>query len=75
MSNFDNIKDSYDAFRSLRRDIDALVYLANLVPEEDEHQALLFMLADKLDQDSCSLHRNLCPLWAEINSMAEPVKG
>lgn len=75
MSSRDTIKNSYDAFRSLRRDIDALTYLANLVPEEDEHQALLFMLADKLDQDASWLHNQLCPLWAQIDSMPEPVKG
>lgn len=75
MSSRDTIKNSFDAFRSLRRDIDALVYLASLIPDEDEHQSLIFMLADKLDQDASWLHNQLCPLWAQINSAPEPVKG
>lgn len=68
MSDRNSINKSFDAFRSLRRDIDALTYLANLIPEDDEHQSLIFILADRLDQNAIWLHNQLCPLWAEIAS-------
>lgn len=68
MSDRNSINKLFDAFRSLRRDIDALTYLANLIPEDDEHHSLIFILADRLDQNASWLHNQLCPLWAEIAS-------
>lgn len=73
MSNCDTIKKSYDAFRSLKRDVEALTYLASLIPDEDEHHALVCTLAEKLDADSTSLFNELLPLWATLKP--EPVKG
>jgi hypothetical protein len=69
MPNHDSINNSFDSFRSLRRDIDALNYLASLIPDEDPHHSLIYILADRLDQNATALHNHLCPLWAEISSI------
>lgn len=69
MSDRNSINKSFDAFRSLRRDIDALTYLASLIPDEDERHSLIFILADRLDQNASWLHNQLCPLWAEVASI------
>lgn len=69
MSDYDSINNSFYAYRTLKRDIDALVYLANLIPDEDEHHSLISILADRLDSNACMLHRELCPLWANLVSI------
>lgn len=69
MSNRDSINNLFDSFRSLRRDIDALNYLASLIPDEDPHHSLIYILADRLDQNAIALHNHLCPLWVEIASI------
>ena len=63
MANTDVTKSSYDAMRSLERTVRSLTYLYSVIPYEDDHAALLYLLADKLDQDFSWLKSELVKLW------------
>lgn len=65
MANFDVIKPSYDAMQAMERTVQSLVYVSSIIPDEDEHAALFFLLADKLDQDFSWLKSEMIKLWPE----------
>lgn len=65
MANFDVIKPSYDALKSLDQTVQSLVYVTSIIPDEDEHAALFSLLADKLEQDLGVLKSEVYKLWPE----------
>lgn len=76
MSNHDHIKPSYDALSALRKHVDALIYLADLTPDEDEHHAILRMISDQLDGDVSAVYREVSRLWEPENTpKLKTVKG
>ena len=66
MADIDVIKPSYDAMKSLEATVRALTYVTSIIPDEDDHSALFYLLADKLDQDFSWLRSELIKLWPEV---------
>jgi len=64
MSNTDPTMASYDALNALHRDITALLYLASVIPSEDEHQALISVIADRLKSDFDIAYAASVALWS-----------
>ena len=65
MANFDVIKPSYDALKSLEQSVRSLSYVTSIIPDEDEHSALFSLLADKLEHDLELLKSEIYKLWPE----------
>lgn len=65
MADIDVIKPSYDAMKSMEATVRALTYVTSIIPDEDDHAALFYLLADKLDQDFSWLRSELIKLWPE----------
>lgn len=67
MANHDVIKPSYDAMKSMERTIRALTYVTSVIPDDDDHASLFYLLADKLDQDFSWLRSELIKLWPDAD--------
>ncbi len=68
MADYDVIKPSYDALSAVSKTVEALVYVADLIPEEDEHSSLFKLLAYKLDEDLGVLRSQVYMLWPKVES-------
>lgn len=68
MTNRD-LTDTYRQLKALERAITALTEAASLIPEDDDHAALMVVLSDRIEAEFVALQGDLIQSWS-LNTAA-----
>ncbi|MFM5577060.1 hypothetical protein ACET8O_21105 [Aeromonas veronii] len=68
MTNRD-LTDTYRQLKALERAITALTEAASLIPEDDDHAALMVVLSDRIEAEFVALQGDLVRSWS-LNTAA-----
>jgi hypothetical protein len=64
-----DVTDTYRQLKALERAITALTEAASLIPEDDDHAALLAVLSDRIEAEFDSLQEKIIQTWS-LNTAA-----
>lgn len=64
-----DLTDTYRQLKALERAITALTEAASLIPEDDDHAALMVVLSDRIEAEFVALQGDLVRSWS-LNTAA-----